>query len=146
MLNIIVTELQFIFVLHLIFIQFPVPYFLNKEIKTRKFYNMFQFYLIKVKILGTLCQSLCFTFHSKNLINIFKVIMVIKNYRPQKGLIFFFTNSMLLYLYLLEIKDRCFPSTNQALIFEGVIHTSNQQPEWPQVLKPELQDEVCHEN
>lgn len=82
--------LQFIFVLHLIFIQFPVPYFLNKEIKTRKFYNMFQFYLIKVKILGTLCQSLCFTFHSKNLIDIFKVIMVIKNYRPQKGLIFFF--------------------------------------------------------
>lgn len=49
-------------------------------------------------------------------------------------------------MYLLEIKDKCFSSTHQALIFEGIIHTSNQQPEWPQVLKPELQDEVCHEN
>lgn len=67
---------------------------------------MFQFYLIKVKILGTLCQSLCFTFHSKNLINIFKVIMVIKNYRPQKGLIFFFLLNQCYYIIHVFIRDK----------------------------------------
>lgn len=66
---------------------------------------MFQFYLIKVKILGTLCQSLCFTFHSKNLINIFKVIMVIKNYRSQKGLIFFLINQCY-YIIHVFIRDK----------------------------------------
>jgi protein-arginine kinase activator protein McsA len=36
--------------------------------------------------------------------------------------------------------------TYQALVFKRVVNTSNQQPERPQVLKAELQNEVCHQN
>lgn len=33
--------------------------------------------------------------------------------------------------------------THQPLVSEGVIHTSDEQPEGPQVLKPELEHKVC---
>ena len=36
--------------------------------------------------------------------------------------------------------------TYKALVLEGVINTAQEQPEWPQVLKTEFQDEVCHQN
>lgn len=34
----------------------------------------------------------------------------------------------------------------QALVFEGVVHTTEQQPKRPQILKTELQDKVCQQD
>lgn len=37
-------------------------------------------------------------------------------------------------------------ATHQPLISEGVVHTPDEEPEWPEVLEPELQYKVCQKH
>lgn len=37
-------------------------------------------------------------------------------------------------------------AAHQPLVSEGVIHAPDEEPEWPEVLKPELQHKVCQQH
>ena len=37
-------------------------------------------------------------------------------------------------------------NTYQSLVLERIINTTQQQPEWPEILKSELNQEVCHQH
>lgn len=34
-------------------------------------------------------------------------------------------------------------ATHQPLVSKGVVHAPDEEPEWPEVFKPELQHKVC---
>lgn len=34
-------------------------------------------------------------------------------------------------------------STHQPLVSKGVVHAPDEEPEWPEVLKPELKYKIC---
>lgn len=36
--------------------------------------------------------------------------------------------------------------THQPLVSKGVVHTPDEEPEWPEVLKPEVQYKVCQQH
>lgn len=35
--------------------------------------------------------------------------------------------------------------TYQTLVSEGIVNTPDEEPEWPQILKSELQDKICQQ-
>lgn len=54
------------------------------------------------------------------------------------------TSKALLILYFYESTfNKQDIATHQPLVSKGVVHTPDEEPEWPEVLKPELQHKVC---